>query len=201
MTRRIRLKALVFLCMLSAVLALSNGCGGKKPPDYADDLQFTAVITMADSGGTVDNKLYFKRDMQRIEMLPPAQGTVIIRMDQGRVMDLMPTRKKYVENILKPENKNPLIYEPDKIINCEELGTETIDGHPVTKNRMTIQNEETDRMDIILWFATDLNWPLKASAADGSWTISLRDFKLENLNQSLFEPPSDYQKYEKPKKT
>jgi hypothetical protein len=44
------------------------------------------------------------------------------------------------------------------------------------------------------WMATDINFPVKTAAVDGSWSMEYKDIKLGSQPDSLFELPAGYQK-------
>jgi hypothetical protein len=44
------------------------------------------------------------------------------------------------------------------------------------------------------WWATDINFPVKTAADDGSWVMEYRDINIGSQPDSLFDIPSGYQK-------
>ena len=77
------------------------------------------------------------------------------------------------------------------------IGKETIDGHPTEKYLITYTSgNKTDQ--IYQWLAKDINFPVKASAADGSWIQEFRNIKVGSQPDSLFEVPAGYQKMQMP---
>jgi hypothetical protein len=105
----------------------------------------------------------------------------------------IPDAKKTATNDFKIENT--------------KLGQETVDGHPCDKTQYTVNNTRTgQRLLMTSWNATDLkNIPIKIeqsawsntdSYAGTSTTMHFRNISLTKPDASLFEPPSDYKKYD-----
>ena len=80
------------------------------------------------------------------------------------------------------------------------IGTETVNGHPAKKYEVTYTDagrpEKTERM--YQWIASDINFPVKVAAVDGSWVVDYKNIKISAQADSLFEVPSDYQKVAMP---
>jgi len=175
------------------VAAFAGGCKSKGPAP-SKDLQFSAQMVVEEGGTTANYKVNFTRQRQRVEMSMDEHGSgaIIIRPDKGVVWVLMPSMKTFVQTEIKPENKNPLVYYPDEVLDWKRIGNETVDGHPVVKDVMTIHNKGDKEITLYRWFATDLGWPIKAEAVDGSWVITYKDIKTGPQDPQLFEPPSGY---------
>mgnify|MGYP001594689202 CR=1 FL=1 len=77
------------------------------------------------------------------------------------------------------------------------MGSETIDGHPSTKYEVTAKVDDKT-MTTYQWLATDINFPVKTAAVDGSWTVEYKDIMLGSQPDSLFELPAGYQKMSMP---
>ena len=184
-----------FIALLTtAVIAAVALPGCSKGPTPSKDVEFSARMTIEEGGSSTDYLVNFTREKQRVEAVVDghAAGTVIIRLDKGRSWALMPAMKVFLETEVRPENKNPLVYEPDSIIEFERLGDETVDGHPAEKERMVIQNKGGGKVSMYRWFATDMAWPIKAEATDGSWRLYYSDIRLGKQDPALFEPPAGF---------
>jgi outer membrane lipoprotein-sorting protein len=182
----------IVIALLLAAL-FSGGCRSKGPKS-SKDVQFSARMVVEESGATTSYAVNFTRQKQRVEMQMDEHGAgaIIMRPDKGVVWVLMPAMNTFVQTEIKPENKNPLVYEPDYVLDWLRVGNETIDGHPVVKDKLTIHNKGDKEMAYYRWFATDLGWPIRAQALDGSWLIYYKDIKTGPQDPSLFEPPSGY---------
>lgn len=179
-------------CIFTLSIALSSGCA-KKQPAPSGDLAFTGVLVMeAEGAEPVRYAVHFTRNMQRMDMLAPGSGTAIVRVDKGVVWLLMEDKKLFIELPVRPQNKNPLTCMPDKVIKYEQVGEETIDGHPTLKEHMVIQNEGDEERDIYRWFATDIGWPVRAESVDGKWKLRLEEIVKGPQEPGLFEIPQGY---------
>ena len=92
----------------------------------------------------------------------------------------------------KPQEKEPKI-------ETTALGKETVDGHPCVKNKITITSDDGKSQDIIAWQASDLNdFPIKTEMEAGTATISTHftNIQMTAPDASLFDPPSDFKKYD-----
>ncbi|HMK49021.1 MAG TPA: hypothetical protein VK435_03120, partial [Thermodesulfovibrionales bacterium] len=58
-----------------------------------------------------------------------------------------------------------------------------------------INNEKNQ---VYQWMATDIKFPVKTAAVDGSWSQEFRNVKMGNQSDSLFEIPAGYQKMAMP---
>jgi hypothetical protein len=77
------------------------------------------------------------------------------------------------------------------------LGSETIDAHPAQKYEVTYTAQgKTTKM--YQWMATDINFPVKMAAVDGSWTTEYKNIKMGGQTDDLFEVPGGYTKSEMP---
>ena len=73
------------------------------------------------------------------------------------------------------------------------IGAETIDGHPTQKYEVTYTEAgKTEKM--YQWMATDIKFPIKMAAVDGTWTMEYKNIKMGSQPARLFELPSDYKK-------
>ena len=109
----------------------------------------------------------------------------------------MPAQKMYMEIPFNLKNQ-PLVEEKlQGEIERKQVGTETVNGHPTKKYLITYKSvKKTDQL--YQWWATDINFPVKSSAVDGSWTQEYRNIKMGSQPNSLFEVPSGYNKFDMP---
>lgn len=155
-------------------------------------LEFSSDVVTTSQGQAHASKIYMKDQKFRTEsgMQP---GYSIMRGDKNMMWMVMPDRKTYME----------MKYDPSKAPKTEEklqgeisrklIGSERIDGHPTQKYEITYtERGKTDRM--YQWVATDINFPVKMAAADGSWTTEYKNIKVGPQPDHLFEVPADYQK-------
>jgi hypothetical protein len=118
----------------------------------------------------------------------------LARPDQKRVYLIYPGLQAYCE---MPDHDGGDNSQPPKI-EKEELGKETVEGHPCVKSRVTITDEQGRQSKLTVWQATDLKeFPIKSEMKEGGNTI-VTVFKNVQFTQpaaSLFEPPTGFRKY------
>ena len=158
----------------------------------------------------LDGKFRSEMDMTKIQAsgIPPQametmkqmgmDRSVHITLPQQRKMyTLYPSMKAYVEmstseTTSETEHKEPKFEET-------KLGSETIDGHPCTKSKLTVTEENGKQTEAVLWRAADLkDFPIQAQMTPNENTTNIIKFTNINLSKpsaSLFEPPSDYKRY------
>jgi hypothetical protein len=161
-------------------------------------MEFSAdTITTHKGGDKIAGKLYYKPDRFRMEMKAHEDMIVITRMDRKVAWNIMPAMKMFMEMPFDLKNR-PMV--EDKFEGETErklLGSETIDGHPTKKYLITYKSgNRTDQ--VYQWIATDINFPLKTAATDGSWIQEFRNVRIGSQPNGLFEIPAGYQKMDMP---
>lgn len=161
-------------------------------------VEFSAdTITTMKGGQTVAGKMYFKPDKFRMEMKTHEDMIMITRTDKKVMWNIMPKQKMYLEMPLDLKNKPKVEEKFPGEIERKQVGSETIDGHPTKKYLITYKtNDKKDQ--VYQWLATDINFPVKTAAVDGSWTQEFKNVKMGPQPDSLFALPSGYQKMQMP---
>ena len=160
-------------------------------------LQFSADTVMTSGGMKTTGKIYFSGERFRMDMTSPRPMTTITRLDKKVVWSIMPEEKMYMEIPFNPK-RQPMVR--DKVqgeIERKLLGTGKVDGHPA-KKYLVVYKSGGEKTQIYQWMATDLNFPIKTEAVDGSWTQEYRNIKLGNQPDSLFWIPDGYKKFQMP---
>lgn len=158
-------------------------------PDFAADIKFvTGPISY-------DGKVVKRGESWRVELPLPFPGgqkvktVTYIRANEPTLM-VLPDRKQFVE--LPPADEtslvNPLkttLRELEKRgVTIEQVGKETVDGHPATKYRATRQGEDAE---MFIWMADDLkNLVVKLEGRREN-----RNFGATWTNVSLDPPASE----------
>jgi|YelNatPaOPRAMG01_1025707.scaffolds.fasta_scaffold07780_10 hypothetical protein len=91
----------------------------------------------------------------------------------------------------------PLADKPPKI-ERETLGQETVDGHPCTKQRVIITDDDGKKQEVLVWSAIDLkDFPIQTQMTTGKQTMTMlfQKIKLEAPPAELFHEPKNFQKY------
>ena len=80
-----------------------------------------------------------------------------------------------------------------------KLGSETVDGHPCVKTKLTITDEDGKKTEALLWRASDLkDFPIQSQMTpqeNTTVTTKFTDINLSKPSAAMFDPPSDYKRY------
>jgi hypothetical protein len=162
----------------------------------ADALEFTADQITKINGRNRTANIYYRDEMWRLDHhdLGPVNVT-IVRKDK-QVMWLLLSRMKHFKTMPYDPEQEPKVAERlDGEIAREEIGTETLDGHPTTLYQVTVR--QGDRTDMYYqWLATDIRFPLKLARKDGSWIVEYRHVKLRAVSDYMFQLPLNFQPLE-----
>ena len=162
----------------------------------ASAFEFSADMIMSASGQVMKGKIFMKDKKIRMEN-QGQPGYNIVRSDKNLMWMVMPSSKSYMEMKSDPSNKPRTEEKVPGEISRKKIGSEKIDGHPTDKYEITYTNKgKTDK--IYQWMATDINFPIKTAAVDGSFTQEYKDIKIGGQSDSLFEVPSGYKKMAMP---
>lgn len=159
-------------------------------------IEFSADAVTTAQGQTMTSKTYMKDKKARMEM-QGQPGYTIMRGDKEVVWMVNPQQKNYMEMKLDP-NRKPKV--EDKVqgeVSRKLIGSETIDKHPTQKYEVTYTSQgKTEKM--YQWMATDIKFPIKSAAIDGSWSTEYRNIKMGGQKDDLFEIPAGYKKMSLP---
>ncbi len=162
----------------------------------AKALEFTADQITKINGRNHKANIYYRDDMWRLEHheLGPVNVT-IVRKDK-QIMWLLLSRMKHFKTMPYDPEQAPKVAERlEGEIAREEIGTETLDGHPTTLYQVTVK--QGDRTDIYYqWLATDIRFPLKLARKDGSCIVEYRHVKLRAVSDYMFHLPLNFQPLE-----
>lgn len=162
----------------------------------ASAIEFSADTVMSASGRTMKGKIFIKDKKMRMEN-QGQPGYNIVRGDKNLMWMVMPANKSYMEMMSDPSKKPKTEEKIPGEISRKKLGSEKIDGHSNDKYEVTYTNKgKTDK--IYQWLATDINFPIKTAAVDGSFTQEYKNIKMGGQDDSLFEVPSGYKKTSMP---
>lgn len=156
--------------------------------------EFSADVINKLRGKTFYAKIYMKGNKIRLEH-QGQQNYSIVRLDKNVVWLIFPKDKVYME-MISYETQGPATLLKGEI-GRKFLGTETINGLETKKYEVTIKEEEKT-FKAWQWISTTLNYAIKISAPDGSWSSEYKNLKMESQPDSLFEFPVGYQKMEVP---
>jgi len=189
---------------------------------FGENNAFSAQLEMQTGGQgpdamTMPGKIFFDHGKSRFEidlsrikggmMSPEAaiqmksigmdQTIVISRPDKKTAYQVYPGMQAYVETPLTDKDSDTSV--SDLKMDLTELGKETIDGHPCTKNKAVVTDKDGAHHESIVWNATDLKkFPLKIEQGEGDvkLTMLFREVSLSKPEASLFDPPAKATKYD-----
>lgn len=159
-------------------------------------LEFSADQITRVNGHSRKANLYYRDEMWRLEHhdLGPVNVT-IVRKDK-QVMWLLLSRMKHFKTVPFDPQQTPKVGEKlEGEVSREEIGTETLDGHPTTLYQVTVREGERTT-EYYQWLATDIRFPLKLARKDGSWLVEYRNVRLRPLSDFLFQLPVNFQPLE-----
>src|SRR5687767_5084750 len=126
------------------------------------------MMSMPMSYALLDGKVRSEVDMAQVKSKDmPAEASAtfkemgmdkvvsIVRPDKQIVFVIYPGLRAYAEQPLNKVEATAATARDFKV-ESTKLGTETIDGHPCVKNKVTISAKETPTQEAIVWNATDL---------------------------------------------
>lgn len=193
---------LICVFSLSAIAVLAQ-------EDFSADM----VDTSKGSAAERRAKIYATKDKMRFE--PETQGAhnaaVIVDFSTHMTDVLMPERKMYMEmpqgqgpgtqqwsrDLFRPRNLDDACSEWVKLPqnkggSCKNLGSETVNGRSTVKFEGTNSKGETG----YAWVDKKIAFPIKWEGKNATW--ELQNIKEGSQPSSLFEIPTDYQKFQMP---
>jgi hypothetical protein len=157
--------------------------------------ELSADMITKDGEQKQTGKLYVKGNKYRIDMKSGSEYA-IIRHDKNKSWIVIPSQKAYVEMPFDPKKKPAIEEKQPSETNRKLLGTEVIEGRVTKKYQVTTKERGTDG-SFYQWVATDLNFPVKTTALNGSWSIEYQNIKT-SVADNLFEIPENYEKISMP---
>jgi len=201
-----------------------GGSGAGLADIFGKDKAFsaTAHTTIADGSGkeiqsmdmnyfVLEGKVRMEMDMAKMQgaHMPPSAIAQMKQMGMDRSVHIM-LPGKHVSYMVYPglkaycEMQIPNAAGPDKEtkppkIDRTEIGPDTIDGHPSVKTKVIVTPDGGEPVTTLVWEAKDLdNYPIQTQVQAGDGTTVTTRFKDINKTKppaSLFEPPTDYTRY------
>lgn len=199
------------------------GLSGSMAKLFGDNPNFSATLEIQNKGGSPDQimtmpaKIFFSDGESRLEMDMTQMKSAQMRPEATAQIKSMGMDKMVM--IARPDRKKSYMIYPGMQSYAEiplqdieasattnnfkmetaELGKETVDGHPCVKNQVTIIYNNGDKHVVIVWNATDLKKsPVKMEQTEQGNTATMlyKDINLSKPDASLFEPPSNFTKYD-----
>jgi len=174
------------------------------------DAQHNAPMAMEASYAFLKGNLRTDIDMANVKgsKMPPQAVAQMKQMGMDRAVNIYRSDKK-VMYLMYPGLKSYAVITPsppstdkpepkESKVDVTAIGKETVDGHPCVRNKVTFTADDGSQHAMTTWNATDLNnFPIKTEMQEGGSTITTHfsDIKLSAPDASLFDPPSDFTKY------
>jgi hypothetical protein len=149
--------------------------------------EITADMMTKEGKVTRNGKLYLKDNKCRVEKGGSPLYT-LVRGDKGLLWEVNSAENTYVEAKLTPAMR-PWIDE--KIVGesgRKQIGTETIDGHPIKKYEVTVK-QGGKSYTYHQWFATDINFPVKIANTSGKWSVEYKNIQKKVAPNIVFDLP------------
>ncbi|MEO5356752.1 MAG: DUF4412 domain-containing protein [Nitrospirae bacterium YQR-1] len=161
-------------------------------------LDFSADMIYTAKGTKTEGKMFFTKDKIRMDMSTPEKVSTITREDKKVVWSILHKQKMYMETPIQHSTQKPMVDEKvDGELSRKEVGKETIDGHSCTKYMVTYKSGGKEQQ-IYQWMASDIIFPVKTSAVDGSWSQEYKNIKTGSQPADIFEVPAGFNKMEIP---
>jgi hypothetical protein len=170
--------------MLCACVAFSAGTARAQ--------EFSATIVSTANGSAVSGTVRVSGDKLRMDM-PPA--VTILRNDKKVAWMLMADQKIYVEMPIDARSLATSMEHVPGEISRTALGSEVIGGRNTEKYEVTYRDHEQSET-LYIWLSTELHFPLKSSARDGSWTVEYTNVTDGPQPPEMFEVPGGYTRYD-----
>ncbi len=153
---------------------------------FAVELTADTVTKMGKK--SAPGKIYVKDSKARIERAGTPYYN-IVRGDKSLFWQINGYERTYTEARLTPVMKPWIEEKIPGEISRKQVGTETIDGHPAKKYEVSVK-EPKKTETYYQWFATDVNFPVKIAATNGSWSTEYKNIKKGSVPDSTFELPA-----------
>lgn len=163
----------------------------------ASAFEFSADTIMRSQEVETRGKIYYKTDRFRMDIKEPEEMITIARIDKKEVWNIIPKEKIYMVIPFNMQNRPRVDEKLEGEIERKHLGNEVIDKHPVKKYLVTYK-ADNKKEQLYQWVATDIDFPVKSAAVDGSWVQEYRNINKGKQPDSLFEIPKGYKKFQMP---
>ena len=151
---------------------------------------FSADVINTHRGQVTRAKIYVQMGKIRMETHGTEEFTVL-RADKKVIWIVIPEEKTYIE-IQSPQSQETGINMKGEV-KRQYLSSETMNGHETKKYEVHYLDKDTLHK-VHQWIASDLNYPIKISALDGSWSTEYRNIRIGSQPDSLFEIPQGFDK-------
>jgi hypothetical protein len=149
---------------------------------------FSAEVFNTHQGQATQAKIYVQTDKIRMDT-PGTDEYTILRTDKRVIWIVIPEEKSYLEIRSSQPRESDVKMKGE--VRRHYLSSETLNGHATKKYEVHYLDKDTLHK-AHQWIATDLNYPIKISALDGSWSTEYRNIRIGSQPDSLFEIPEGF---------
>jgi hypothetical protein len=138
-------------------------------------------------------------DLESMKSMGMDRMVMLNRPDKKVNYMIYPGLKGYIESATPQGAANSGASAEDYKVEKEELGKETVDGHPCVKSKVTITDKQGEKHVSTVWTATDLkNFPVKTELTQEGKTVTMlfKDVSFSKPDAALFDPPGDFKKHD-----
>jgi len=132
----------------------------------------------------------------RMKQMGMSRMISITRRDQNLIYMIYPDMKAYAEMPIPGTNTPASDYKAE----VTKLGEENVGGHDCVKNKVVATSPDGSTHEFTVWNAADLKqFPVKiqiATKEGKDMVMVFNDVKLEKPDAALFDPPTDFTKYD-----
>jgi len=123
-------------------------------------------------------------------------SSMIVRRDKNVMWMVMPEKKTYMEMAIDSDKLTKTYQEIEGEVSREPLGTEELNGMQVEKSLVTYEDDgKTKKM--YQWIK-DGAIAVRSEDVDGKWAVEFQNLNTDKPDDSLFEPPADYEAMQMP---
>ncbi|MST94250.1 MAG: DUF4412 domain-containing protein [Pedosphaera sp.] len=118
----------------------------------------------------------------------------VVRPDKQLTLILYPGLQAYAEVPMSPEEASA----KDLKVEKTAAGNEIIDGHPCSKNKITVTAAKGKKQEATVWNASDLkDFPIQVQIQEAKMTTTIlqSEPKFEKPAASLFDAPAGFTKH------
>ncbi len=149
---------------------------------------FSAEVFNTYQGQATQSKVYVQAGKIRLET-PGTEEYTILRTDKKVIWIVIPEEKTYLE--IQSPNSQGAGEKMKGEVNRQYLSSETVNGYATKKYEVHYLDKDTLHK-AHQWISSDLNYPIKISALDGSWSTEYRNIRIGSQTDSLFEIPQGF---------
>ncbi len=184
-------KRVIGVVAVAGVLALSSSARSQDQSPFAFT-QFSATMVMNIPGQEAGAAAHIYRSGDKMRTDIGKQGYFLSDLSQHVGYMVMGSAMCMEVHQSDPSHPNP--FEMTGKIQRSELGADTIDGHPVKIEQITIESDSGKTVTMKAWEATDLHgFPVRVEVPGpkGTTRMDLKDIDLSTPSASLFATPTN----------